>query len=533
MAVQWAFWRVDITADKRHSLSTATCQLLKQTDDKIEVRLYLSGDLNSGFLKLKKAAQETLAEMQQYADIKIIEQDVNKFSRQEQDKFAQTLAEHALVPTAIYERDKQGKTSQTIVYPYAAIRYKNKERWVVLLQNQRGVSGAENLNKSIENLEYNFAQTIHSLSITKHSKVAFLEGHGELSEQYTMDVQQALSEWFDVYRGSITNQADCLNDFAAVIIADPQLKFSEQDKYVLDQYLMGGGKLMWLINGVQFSKDVLTQNGYTPAVALDLNVSDMLFRYGIRVNPKLVTSLHCLSVPVDVSQNPDIPQYEPMSWVYAPLLETSYNSAVTRNISPVIATFASDIDFVGEDDNINRTILLATADYSRAIGVPAEVDLTDLSVQADLFTNAYLPVAVSEEGSFQSLFTHRMAPEGIVNVSKTKTQSAITKQIIVAAGNVIRNELQQGRPLPAGYDRYSRMQFGNRDFVVNSVLWLTDDEGLISLRQKEMPLRLLNEKALEKKLLLYQCISTLLPLILLAVTAGVILLIRKKKYSKT
>ncbi len=529
VAAHWWFFRIDLTDDHRYSLGDETKSLLRHTDG-VEVDLFLEGELNSGFLRLREATVQLLREFDVYGDIHCNICNPNALNEAQQKALMQELQQYGYTPTAVYERDRSGKASETIVYPFARLRYGDKATMVCLLQNNRGLSGAENLNHSIESLEYLFAESIQSLTQTEQSKIVFLEGHGELDEHLTADIQRLASPYFDVYRGSLTKEVDCLDPFKVVVIADPQKPFSEQDKYILDQYIMHGGSVLWALNGVRFSEEVLSQNGFTPIIALDLNIQDMLFRYGVRVNPCLLADLQCLSIPVDVSRDPTQPQYEPIPWCYAPLLLTSSASPVTHNVMQVSSTFASSIDFVGDSTTQERTILLATSDASRFIATPAEVDLSDLSINPQAFTRAYIPVAVSLKGQFSSLFAHRMMPDSLIATSEKVTQTDHAKQIVVASGSILQNEWQNGQALPCGYDRYSKMQFGNRDFFLNALFWLTDQSGLVNLRQKTIPLRLLNTTAVNEKKNIYTVYAIALPLLCLALTAAVVLTTRRMRY---
>ena len=293
---------------------------------------------------------------------------------------------------------------------------------------------------------------------------------------------------------------------------------------------MRGGRILWALNGVRFSQDALTNNGFTPVLPLELNLSDMLFRYGIRVNPSLLQDVQCLPVPVNVSTDPEQPNYQPVPWYYGPILLTSQLSPITRNVGQVSSSFASHVDAVGGEDGIAKSILLATSTASRMISTPAEVDLADINPDLTQFKYSYIPVAVSLSGSFPSVFAHRLPPEGLDSVDTQVTKSVETKQVVIACGNILRNEWQQGEPLPVGYDRYSGMQFGNRDFLTNAVLYLADDEGLISLRQKEIALRLINtERAYQYKSLI-QMISIIAPLIILSIIGCSVLLFRRRRY---
>ena len=516
--------RWDMTDDKHYSLSEATKTLLKATDAPIEVTLLLQGDLNAGFRRLKKATEETIEEMNVYGNVQYTKYDV-------QTHLADSLG---LRPIVIHEREQNGKTAQTTVYPYALVRYKGKNGVVSLLKNTRGLSGEENLNASIEGLEFAFAEVLHLLQQTKTPRVAMLEGHGEIDEAHTYDLMSALSRYFQVDRGALdadTLDVHMLDGYQAIIIADPQTAFSERERFVIDQYIMRGGSVLWAVNGVRFSEDVLQREGFTPVLALDLGLTDMLFRYGVRINPALVQDVQCLPIPVNVSSDPNQPNLQPMPWTYAPLLLTSQGSPITKNLGQVSSTFVSPIDAVGGEDGIEKRVLLATSTATKVTGTPAEVDLSDMNPDVADFRYQYVPVAVSLEGAFPSVYAHRMMPDGVVSDEAIRKQSVPTRQVVIAGGSILGNDLQKGQALPMGYDRYSGMQFSNRDVVVNAVLWLTDVEGLIALREKSVALRLLNDKRAHDERLQVQLVSTICPIAILALVGGMVWIIRKKKYT--
>lgn len=518
VSVGYVVCRWDMTDDKRYSISEPTKILLHELDEPIGVTLLLDGELNSGFVRLKKATEEMVDELSIYAGNGLnILPATEELTKQ-------------FTPTVIHERTHKGQTAQTTVYPYAVVSYKGRSAAVQLLKNQRGLSGEENLNHSIENLEYAFVDAIRSLTQTKVEKIAFLEGHGELDERYVYDLTQALAQYYQIDRGTLGLQTGVLDAYKVVIIADPQTAFSETDKYILDQYLMQGGSILWVVNGVQFSDDYLSSEGMTPIVALDLNINDMLFRYGVRVNHGLVQDLQCLPVPVDVSQDESQPNWQPMPWTYAPLLLTSQVSPITRNVAQVRATMASAVDMVGGEDGLKKEVLLATSSASKLTGVPAKVDLSLGVDDEQSFAHAFIPVAVSVEGSFPSLFAHQMPPAELELHAPLLKQSQTTKQIVVAAGSTIRNDWQQGNPLPLGYDRYTQMQMGNRDFMVNAVLYLADDQGWMQLRQKTFTLRLINDQRARHSRVQAQVVSIVIPLAMLGLVGGIVMFVRRKKY---
>ena len=549
VAAHFCVLRLDLTDDQRYSLSAATKQLLDELDAPVEVTVYLTGDLNPSFLRLKNATAELLEEMGNFASVKSRSftssdsaegrstQPTNAANRGRDARVPSSMAEPdelGLTPIVIHERAHNGTTVQQTVYPYALVRYKGHTAVVSLLQNNRGMSGEENLNASIENFEYAFAEAIHQVQQTEVSKVAFLEGHGELLEQNVYDISLALSKYFQIDRGALGSDPYALDGYQAVVIADPQMPFSEADKYILDHYIQQGGSVLWVLNGVRFSEDVLAQAGYTPVLPLDLNLTDMLFRYGVRVNPALLQDVQCLPVPVNVSSDPQQPNLQPVPWYYAPLLLTSQASPITRNIGQVSSMFVSPVDVVGGEDGIRKEVLLATSTATRLIPTPAEVDLGDLNPDMSTFRYQYVPVAVALEGRFPSVFAHRMVPEGIELAAAGGAiggSAEVSRQVVVASGSVIRNEIQQGKALPAGYDRYSGMQFANRDFLVNAVLYLTDEQGLIPLRQKTIALRLLNDRRAHEQRTQMQLFSTITPIALLALIGLTVFMIRRYKYT--
>ena len=520
--------RWDMTDDRRYSLSEASKTLLRQTDAPVEVALLLDGDLNAGFRRLRRAAQETLEEMSVYGRIRVTDSGLSI-------QAADSLAALGLSPIVIHEREQNGRTAQTKVYPYALMTYKGRKAVVTLLKNTRGLSGEENLNASIEQLEFAFMEALHLLQQTETPRVAILEGHGEPDEAHTYDLMTALSKYFAVDRGAISSQPSAisshiLDGYKAVLVVGPQSAFSEQERFVLDQYVMRGGAVLWAINGVRVSEQVLQKEGFTPVIPLELGLTEMLFRYGIRVNPALVQDIQCLPVPVNVSSDPSQPNLQPMPWTFAPLLLTSQGSPVTRNTGQVMSTFVSPVDAVGGEDGIEKRVLLATSTASRVTATPGEVDLNDVNPEPADFRYQYVPVAVSLEGAFSSAFAHRMVPEGIETDEPVIKQGVRTRQVVVGSSSVLLNEWQKNQPLPMGYDRYSGMQFSNRDFVVNAVLWLTDSEGLISLREKEVALRLLNDRRAHEHRRSVQMVSILSPIVILALIGGMVIIIRKRKY---
>jgi len=535
------FFRIDLTSEKRYSISQPTKTLLKKANTPIKVSIYLEGDLNPGFTRLKNSTKSLLDEMSVYAaegiDMEFINPSTAATQAEREQKYLELEAE-GMTPTAIYERDKEGKSIQKIVFPWVKMTYGNKTVVVNLLKNIRGLQGEENLNISIENLEFEITDGIRRLINSQVSKIAFIEGHGELNEAQTYDISKVLSRYFQIDRGTLATDATILAEYKAIIIAKPTQPFSESDKYIIDQYIMNGGKVLWLMDGVRVSMENLSTTGISPAIALDLNLDDLLFKYGIRIQPVLLQDVQCASVPVNIAPEGAQPQFEPTPWFFAPLLLTSSQHPISKNITEVRSEFVSTIEVVGENNNTKASLLLATSDNTHVFSTPASIDLSETHDTKDknYFNMSYMPVSVLMEGEFESNFANRMRPKEITNAFPLLKKSLKTRQIFVADGDIIRNETNgiasDSTTLPLGFDRYMNQQFGNRDFIANAVLYLTDDEGWIDLRSRSLKLRLLNKQLVNNERLTIQLVSILTPLLLLAIFAVLYNILRKRKYTK-
>jgi ABC-2 type transport system permease protein len=536
---EFFFFRVDLTSEKRYSISDQTKNLMSKINDPLKVTLYLDGDLNPGFQRLKKSTGDVLEELAVYSkktvEIKYENPSLPETPELREKKYSE-LSAAGMTPTAVYEQDKEGKSIQKIIFPWLKMSYNGKNVQVCLLKNIRGNSGEENLNISIENLEFEITDGIRRLVNTDVSKIAFIEGHGELAENQTLDISKSLSRYFQIDRGVLATNASILNPYKVIIIAGPTKPFSESDKFIIDQYIMNGGRVLWLINGVRIAKQNLSTIGLSPAMELDLNLNDMLFRYGVRINPVLLQDVQCASIPVNIAPINAAPQFEPTPWYFAPLLLTSPEHPVTRNITEVRSEFCSGIDLVGENKLVNSQLLLATSDNTHVIGTPTTIDLSQKIKANDktYFSIGYVPVAVAMEGIFESDFANRMIPKGVTNTFPIRKQSLKTRQIVVANGDIIRNEIiaKDSTIIPLGFDRYMNQQFGNKDFIQNAVLYLADNDGWMQLRSRSLKMRLLNKKMVNEDRLAIQLSNVLIPVCFLLIFGIGYQIIRKRKYTR-
>ncbi|MGQ1783996.1 gliding motility-associated ABC transporter substrate-binding protein GldG [Saccharicrinis sp. GN24d3] len=539
LAGSW-FFRMDLTSEKRYSLSENTKDLLVDLEEAIFVKVYLEGDLNVGFSKLSKATYELMNEFRVYggSNIEFRFIDPAEGTKKEKELVQKEMQELGLSPVPVYEQAEDGRNTTSYFYPYAVVYYNDMQLPLNLLENIKGFSGAENLNKSIESLEFKFTDAIRRVTMDEKPRVAFIEGHGELDDYDVMDITDHLSQYYQVDRGVIGNDPSILDPYKAIIIAKPQSKFSESDKFVIDQYMMNGGRVMWLVDAVNVTLDSLRKARETIGMMADLNIEDQLFKYGVRINPVLIQDIQSAMIPMSVSTGGQ-PRIVPAPWLYSPLLIPQPDHAISRNMNVVQGEFVSSIDTVNSQLHIKRTVLLRTSRYSKADQVPVFVSLAFVNEKPDqrTFTQSFMPVSVVQEGVFTSVFENRMAPGNISpQPVEIKTQSVPTKMIVVADGDLIRNKVRfkntNPKILPLGYDELTKQNFGNKDFILNAIHYLCDDAGWMDLRARSYTLRLLDKSKIADQSFFWKMINVLLPLFLVLALGFVVSFYRKYKYMR-
>ena len=534
------FFRVDLTAEGRYSLSEASRDLVANISEPLVVKLYLDGDLDANMLRLRRATEDMVRELNIYSAEQITIESYNPNSETtDEARYAEyaRLEERGLFGMSVTVRERGGKMSEQVIFPWAEVCSSRDTMAICLMQPSSRKSGEAVVNSAIADLEYQFVDAIRILNRKEIRKVAFIEGHGELTEEYTYDASDALSRYFQVDRGVIGTDASILDGYDAIIVAKPMEKYSETDKFIIDQYIMRGGRVLWLLDGAQMSSDMLSKGGATPLIALDVNLQDMLFRYGVRLTPTIVEDMQCAYMPVNIARPGEEPRFEPIPWFYMPLLQGSPYHPITKTLQAVKADFASGIEIVGDTAGVRKEVLLISSNASHVHAAPTEIDVMGaINVEPkDYFTTQYVPIAVAMEGTFESIYKHRMAPAGI-QVGKVIDKSEPTRMVVVADGDIIRNDVEQHQEglmlVPLGYDRVTRQTHGNKNFIVNTMLYLTDDEGVMQLRNRRVDLRLLNRAVVESQRNTWLWINTLLPIVLLAIFGGIFLWNRKRKYVK-
>ena len=536
---RFAFFRIDLTAEKRYTLSGSTKEQLKQIHEPLLLKMYLCGDLDANMLRLSKAVEEMVEEMNIKAEYPITIEKIDPNEEVDDEaRYANyyKLENRGLRGMSVTKREKNGAMTEQILFPWAELCSSRDTMAISLMSASNGISGEEAVNAAVEDLEFQIIDAVRVLNRTEVKKVAFIEGHDELSEIEVYDASDALSRYFQIDRGVLGYDANVLDGYSAIIIAKPMTAYSERDKFIIDQYIMRGGRVLWLIDGARMSNDMLSEGGVSPLIKLDVNLNDILFRYGVRVTPTILEDMQCAYIPINMARPGEEARFEPIPWFFTPLLQVSPYHPITKMISPVKADFASGIELVG-DTTVRKEIILATGNASHVHFAPSQVDVS-AAVQVEpeeYFNNAYIPVAVSLEGSFTSAFMHRLAPDSL-NTSNIIEKSVNTRMIVVADGDIIRNDIEKYNSelmlVPLGYDRVTKQTHGNKNFLINSLLYLTDDEGVMNLRNRKVELRLLNRAVVNSNRNLIIAFNTIIPLVIIALFGGVFFIIRKRKYSK-
>jgi ABC-2 type transport system permease protein len=533
--------RLDLTEDKRYTLSVPTRKILSGVRNDIYIQIYLDGEMPIPLKKLKRTVSEMLDEFRiasgRKIDYEFINPSESRDAKQRQTKY-QSLINKGLNPINIQAGDAEGGSTQKIIFPGMLINCNGVEVPVNFLKNNPSVSYEQNILHSEEGLEYELIQNIATLSSDTIYKIAFIEGHGEIPEIETADLTLNLARFFTIDRGSIGGKPGILDKYAAVIIAGPEKEFNEGDKLVLDQYIMNGGKVIWLFDEVAVNADSLVF-GETVGLYRPLNIEDQIFMYGARVNPVIVQDLECMIIRLKVGTGSTNQQIVPAPWIYYPLLIPSAGHPITRNINRVKGEFTNYIDTVGLDPAIRKTVLLSTSKNSRTLSPPLMVSLKEAELTPDEkdFTKSALPVAVLLEGVFPSAFRNRVVSNLTADKNfKIRTESRNTRLIVVADADIIRNEVRRAgleqTPLPLGQDKYTGQMFGNRDFLINCLNYLVDDHGIMGLRSRELKLRLLNKMKVKSEKTGWQLLNLLGPFALVIVAGLIYNYLRKRKYTK-
>ncbi len=532
------YTRFDFTSEKRFTLSTTTKDILQKVDKPITITVFLEGDFPSGFKRLKLATYDLLSDFKSYSNgqiaFKFIDPSEGKSEEEKQSYYA-NLASKGIEATNLSVKTEAGLT-QKIIFPAALVNYEGKEIAVKLLQSRMGLNPEEVLNNSVQNLEYAFISAIKKVLNGGKTRIAFTEGHGELSELQLQDGIKSLSEGFDV--GFINLKKvnhNLLKTIGLLIVAKPQTAFSEEEKFRIDEYIMQGGKVFWAIDKVNGELDSLrTHGGQQLASGIDLNLDDQFFKYGIRINYDLIGDLNCGQIPVSVGNVGGEAQIQMVPWVFNPIIMPLVNHPIVKNLEGLKLQFANTIDVINTK-NVRKTILLTTSPFNRELKSPSMISLDMIEDTPDpkLFQSNPKAVCVLLEGNFASDFYNRSVPKEISENVQIVDKSKATKMLFISDGDILRSDISEkdGSVFPLGYDKYMQQNFGNKNFLLNAADYLTDDAKLINIRTKEIKLRLLDKGRLINEKVKFQIINTILPIAMILVLAIFQHIYRRKKYA--
>lgn len=527
------FFRIDLTEEKRYSIKQPTRDILGDLQDDVHVEVFLTGDLNPGFERFRKAIQETLEEFRIYSGNKVHYSFTNPgaaSSQKARNEYMGSLAAKGIQPTNVVDTH-DGQRTEKIVFPGVLLASGGRELGVTLLKDNKSRTPEEKINQSIEGIEFELVNAIHKLTAEDRKRIGLVRGHDELDSLSIAAFNNALLEAYDVYRVDLS-ASERLATYDVLVIAKPRRAFSPLDKYNLDQYILNGGRTLFLLDKMEATMDSASRDDYF-AFPYETNLDDQLFRYGVRLNPDLVQDLTSGVYPVVTGQMDGKPNMQLLEWPFFPLVNHYADHPITRNLDAVITKFTSTIDTV-KAPGVKKTPLLFTSDRSRVLIAPVRVSVAELreNPAAETFTAGRLPLGYLLEGPFISVYKNRFLPDG-VDKQKFKEQGVATKMIVIADGDLAANVVnpRSGQPQELGFDPFTQYTFANRDLLMNIMAYLTDENGLILARNKEVKIRPLNREKVRDERLTWQLINIALPLGVLVVYGLVRAYMRKKKYA--
>lgn len=519
--------RLDLTQDKRYTLSEVTQNIIDKIEKPLRINVYLEGEFPTEFKRLQIETRQYLEELRaENSNIRI--QFINPEDQSER------LVKVGMFPSQL-TIEENGKLSNAIIFPWAELIYNNKRAIVSLLPNGIVQSQEQQFAAAIENLEFSFSNAINNILRNRNQKIAILKGNGELQDIFLVS---ALSEVKNKYKlapftlDSVSRNAQKtlneLSTFDLAIIAKPTEAFSEQEKLVLDQYIINGGKTLWMLENVKADTDSLYNDGKMLAYPRDLNLTDFFFSYGIRINTQLVQDLYSARIRLATGNVGNQTQFQNLPWFYHPLIVGNPKHPITKNIPAVRLRFANQIDTLKND--IKKTPLLVSSPLTRMIGTPSFIELQSISEEPkqEQYQGGYKVFGALLEGEFNSMYANRMKP---LELADHQNKSSQNKMIIISDGDIIKNQIAKNQPYDVNIDKWTGEQFGNKEFLVNSIDYLLDDSGLINLRNKSLKINLLDKQRAFEERGYWQFLNVILPLVLLSIFGFGFNYLRKKKYS--
>ncbi len=523
---QKVYKRFDLTQDQRYTLSDETKYIVENFEGIIAIKVYLEGDFPAEFNRIQLETKQHLEELNALND-NIKFRFINPLTKQKE------LIKKGLQPSRLSVKE-DGQVSQAIIFPYAEIIYKDKTEYVSLLSNVTTGSQEEQLQKSIENLEYAFTNALFKLSTKKDKKIALIRGNGELKDIYLYSYLKQLGEYYRLAEftlDSVENYPqktlENLNNFDLAIIAKPSQSFSENEKFVLDQFITNGGKTLWMIDQIYADMDSIMQDGKMLVYNRDLKLTDLLFQHGVRINYNITKDIYSSTIRLASGNSGDQTQYQDFSWQYFPLVVSNNNHPISTNLDPILLKFPSSIDTL--KNNLKKTVLLESSDFTKLLGTPIEVALNEIAQKQskESYNNGSKVFGLLLEGNFKSAYANRVKPFDTNNYKKESEN----KMVVISDGDIVANEVFRGEPLDLGKDKFTNKRYGNLEFLLNAAHYLLDDSGILNLRSKNLQIQFLDKEKAYKERSFWQMFNLILPLVLLFLFGIVFKYIRKRKYA--
>ncbi len=561
VVLSFKFFKLDLTEENRHSLTDQTIETLANLEERIFFKVYLTGNIPSEYKKLEKAIEEKLDEFRDYSDDRIEYEFVNPYisdDENENNKFWEKLYDGGVKFSNIEYREN-GVKQDLVLFPGAFMNYKGIDYPINFLKSSsKSGAGQDMVNASITNLEYELISKIIQYTRDEKPKVGILQGHGELMDVQLASIQQSLREFYLMERVSLDENINALSEkfpvkksrnllYDAIIVAKPTKSFSKKDQFILDQYVMNGGKVMWLIDPMAADLDSLVNGEQAMSVPLNLGLENMLFDYGVRINNDLIIDYNCAPLEVDGGPMGDKRKKMLVPWFYSPRLFVDsvldpYHP-INKNLNNIIAEFASSIDTIQND--VTKTVLLTSSEVSRRLKSPVRININIAQFGFEYFDNkstlnSHSPIAVLLEGEFSSTFRNRGVSDTIINSADIayKSVSIPNAMVVISDGDIIRNDLYPGengyKPFPLGFDPIQRViAYDNTEFLMNCMNHLLNDNAVISLRTRTFKSRLLNKAKVEQNETLLKFLNVAMPILIVGILGIIMFIIRKRKYSKT
>ncbi len=536
------YTHLDLTEEKRFTLTKPTKMLLRDLKDRVYVRVLLDGDFPAGFKRLQTATKEMLDDFRSesgYVDYQF--ENPSKGSVEAVNERRKALADDGIMPFNLRVADL-GESSQQLIYPVAIFSYNGRQMVVKLLENNSpSLSPDEVINNSVTLLEYKFANVIKKLRSPKKPIILFTRNHGELNDLQTVDLERGLQQFYDTDRITLDSVVQLKPDECTLlVVVKPRFAFSEKDKFKMDQYAMNGGRILWLIDRMDASLDSMSLGGKFISTPYDLKLEDMLFKYGVRINPDVILDLQCTKIPLQIGQVGNQPQFQLFDWYYHIAAQPEGTHPVVKNLDRVEFKFASTMDTLRTKTPVKKTILLRSSQYSRMQFNPVELNFEILKYDPDpaKFDKGRQNLAVLLEGTFPSAFENRVSVDlqnGMKELGMDfKPVSVPTRMIVVSDGDVAANyvrDVEKKQTLPLGFNRFENVTYANKDFIINAIEYLIEPNGVIEARSKEVKLRLLDTVRAKNEQNFWRGLNLALPLLFLAAFGWLFNWLRRRRYA--